>query len=181
MKRRHSIALLLLVACGTQGDDPRHRAASDVELCTQRLRRAYAALRAYDERVGHMPERDGALALDELVTSGDWADAARELACPGAGGDQRPGAGFAARDLARHPLANFPNSGSEPLVACDDPRGANHAGVVNALFADGSIVVYELAAEVERGVLPAGATTIPVGAGSPFPALAQLRAGAQAE
>ena len=80
------------------------------------------------------------------------------------------------RDFGRFPLERFPTSGKEVLLACANRGVMNHEGVTNALFADGSVVTYELELEIGRGLLPAGSTHIPVGPKSPIEALARMRA-----
>jgi hypothetical protein len=83
---------------------------------------------------------------------------------------------YAARDTAAFPLAKFPSGGPEiePLVACDNARGMNHAGCMNVLYSDGSVRTLSLAEEIDSGRLPEGTTTIPVGRNSPIPDLRKL-------
>jgi hypothetical protein len=83
---------------------------------------------------------------------------------------------YAGRDNAQAPLGDFPAGGDalEPLVACDDALGMNHAGVLNVLYSDGTVRTIELAREIERGTLPASTTNVPVGPGSPLVELRKL-------
>jgi len=175
------------------GPEPVVELESDVQLCAENLRVIHAALVEYERRTGHAPRGAGVAFLAELVASGvleDTPASRARLTCPGPGSSapranarwSEPdslGEGdtaYAARDAQRFPLAKFPSGGSElePLVACDGARGLNHAGCINLLQSDGSVVTLELAALSARGLLAPGATTIQVGPDSPVPELRKL-------
>jgi hypothetical protein len=199
MLRRQVLVPLAVVALALAlwlwpGDDgPVLDVSSDVEACSQNLRTIYAGLIEYEQRFGHAPEGSGIAFLAELIASGVWADTPENharLTCPGPGAqpvraDVRYGesaalsaadSAYAARDMARSPLAKFPSGGAElePLVACDNARALNHDGCMNLLRSDGSVVVLELARLIERGELPAGTRTIVVGPASPLSELTKL-------
>lgn len=147
----------------------------DVQRCAERLRAIHAGLVEYERRTGHAPTQSGVAFLGELVASGVWEDtpASRaRLACPGS----RDATAYAARDAQRFPLAKFPSGGREleSIAACAGARGLNHAGCINLLQSDGSVRTLELAALIERGLLPPDATSIPVGPDSPVPELQKL-------
>jgi prepilin-type processing-associated H-X9-DG protein len=180
---------------------PRHDATGDAHAfdsdsteCVANLRAIYAGLLVYIEAHGHPPEASGVRFLAELIESGTWPndeEHARKLTCPGvpiadlALAGRRasewfadPGAldgsssAYAGRDQARSRLTVLPADRVEPLVACDNAHGANHADVTNVLMADGSVLSLELETEIELGNLPPDATRIPVGPDSP---IAELR------
>lgn len=177
--------------CGGGDESPRQTFDTDVEECSARLRDIHQALVALTVERAWQPSHSGVGFFAELVASGFWPDteASRaRLTCPGAGappvsaksfadlaalGDED--SGYAGRDLAAFPLARFPTGGKEILMACDNAHGMNHAGVMNALYADGSVKTFSLRQEIEVGTLPAGATTIPVGPDSPLPDLRKLK------
>lgn len=168
---------------------------SDVSACAANLREIYAGLLRYAAREKHAPQESGVRFLGALLASGALEDTRANracLTCPGPGAeavandvefarlDALTGtdSAYAARDSAAFPLAKFPSGGAElePLVACDNARGLNHDGCMNVLYSDGSVVTFSLAQEIERGRLPSGATTIPVGKDSPIPDLQKLAA-----
>lgn len=191
-----ALAAIALVSCGESGEDPRHRVATDVERCRENLRAIYAGLREYEERFGHPPQSGGVRFLTELVHSGVWANTlanAERLTCPGSAVGERPyhalepteryadpdavtelSSAYAARDVAAHPLERFPAGGSVPIAACDNLHAINHGSAFNALFADGSVVTYELEREIELGHLPPGTIHVPVGPDAPLEALRVL-------
>lgn len=167
--------------------------AGDVQRCAENLRAIYAGLLTYERRTGHAPGGAGVAFLAELIRSGAWEDSPANharLTCPGpASTPPRADArwsepetldeddtAYAARDALRFPLAKFPSGGNElqPLVACDGARGPNHAGCINLLQSDGSVVTLELSALIARGLLPPGSQAIPVGPDSPVPELQKL-------
>ena len=173
--------------------DVRPPLPADIDRCAENLRAIYAGLITYRERTGHAPEESGVAFLGALIASGVWEDTPENrarLTCPGPGAaavredvDYKTLAGltgadsaYAARDTKAFPLAKFPSGGVElePLVACDNARGPNHAGSMNVLYSDGSVVVLVFAQEIERGTLPAGAHTIAVGKDSPVEDLRKL-------
>jgi len=165
---------------------------SDVRRCSENLRAIHEGLIEYQKRTGKLPEGSSAVFLGALITSGVWQDTPENrarLSCPGPGAaparadvDYRAAAtlssadtAYAVRDLAAFPLEKFPCGGREPLAACDDARGANHAEGANVLFADGSVELFTLEQEIASGRLPAGTLALPVGPASPIPELAKLR------
>ncbi len=173
------------------GADPRPSFAGHVERCGANLRAIHAGLVELERRTGRAPQGAGVAFFAELIASGTWEDTAENrarLSCVGPDAEPVPDgvayadlarltgrdSAYAGRDAARFPLAEFPSGGAqpEPLLACDS--SANHGGVINLLRSDGSVVTLTLESEIERGRLPAGATAIPVGAGSPIPELAKL-------
>jgi len=201
MRRFAVVAVVLGLALGLwfwteRGEDPRAGVSADLEQCTEHLRHLYQALLAERQRTGALPAGSGVALFGGLIASGDLADTPenrRWLTCPGPGAepvgahtDYRDPAtldagssAYAGRDQVRHPLLKFPAGGSElePLIACDNAHGLNHAGAMNLLRTDGSVVVLTLERLIAEGVLPAGATTIPVGPDSPVPELAKLTQG----
>ena len=173
---------------------PMHDVDSDVRDCRTNLHAIYDALRAYNAERGTTPPEPGVAFLAALAAGGYLeGSAAERLTCPGSGAhavpsgtdfaapdavDERSSA-FAARDVALHPLAKFPSGGREiqALVACDNAHGMNHSGgVMNVLYSDRTVKTLELDQLIESGVLPAGATLIPVGPESPIEELRVLRA-----
>lgn len=180
-----SCALLAALAACAAEADPRLNASDDVARCKQQLARIYEGLLAYGREHGGPPPGSGAAFLGALIDSGLWPrtePVALALSCPGVeparlcGGAapstwwQSPrGActAYAARDQARHPLAQFPTHGGEALVACDNELGPNHARHTNVLCADGSIVTLDLEKLKADGVLPPSADRIPIGPEAP--------------
>ena len=146
--------------------------ASDVHACKENLRAVYAGLREYARVHGSAPAPAGQGFLRELIASGTWEDTPENrerLTCPGSGG-------YAGRDTTHHPLPRFPSGGADlqTLIACDNVAGLNHAGAMNVLHSDGTVVTLQLAELIERGTLPAGTESIPVGPDSPLEALRVL-------
>ncbi|MEW6072703.1 MAG: hypothetical protein AB1726_08955 [Planctomycetota bacterium] len=182
MSRRAGRALALLaLAAGAaalalwprpeRGESPRLAAGADVLACRENLRAIHAGLAAYVGRYGTLPSGSGTGFLAALVTGGIWPDTPESrarLQCPG-GGD------YAVRDFAAHPLVRFPCGGDEPIAGCANARGRNHAGATNVLYADKTVRTLLVATEIEKGTLPAGATTLPVGPASPLADLKKLR------
>lgn len=175
------------------GTEPVVELDDDVQRCAENLRAIHAALVEYERRTGHAPEAAGVAFLAELVASGVLEDTPANrarLSCPGPGSAAaraetrwsepatltEDDTAYAARDARRFPLAKFPSGGSElePIAACDGARGPNHAGCINLLQSDGSVVTLELATLIARGLLPPGADAIPVGPDSPLPELRKL-------
>lgn len=167
--------------------------SSDVNECCANLRQIYTGLVLYGLREKHAPTEAGVRFLGVLIASDVLEDTPTNrafLTCPGADAEAVPedvdyrnlaaltgvAPAYAARDTRAFPLAKFPSGGAElePLVACDNARGLNHDGCMNVLYSDGSVVTLFLKEEIERGHLPAGATTIPVGRDSPIPELRKL-------
>jgi hypothetical protein len=165
----------------------------DVNFCATNLRQIYKWLFLQGIREKHPPTHSGVALLGNLIASGAVEDtpANREyLTCPGPGAERvrkdvdfhaletltGADSAYAARDVEAFPLAKFPSGGAgiEPLVACDNADGLNHAGCMNVLYSDGTVVTLLLAQEIERGHLPAGAKTIKVGRGSPIADLRKL-------
>ena len=188
------LALALIFWRGS-GDAPIVDMSSDVSECAANLARIYAGIALYHVREKHAPTESGVRFLGALLASGALEDTAANrarLTCPGPGAegvrkdvDYRnlealtgADSAYAGRDVAAFPLAKFPAGGSElePLVACDNAHGLNHDGCMNVLYSDGSVVTLFLAEEIERGHLPAGTATIPLGQDSPIPELRKLTA-----
>ena len=189
------VGLLLLLAplagCGDEpGESPRPAFDSDVEACHHNLGEIYRGLRALADQQDWQPSEGGVAFFGALIRTGFWSDDPENrarLTCPGSGvpaGDPPSFAGdepltgahsaYAGRDLAAFPLERFPTRGDEPLMACDNAAGMNHAGVMNVLYADGSIKTFQLDQEIERGRLGPDAAVIPVGPDSPLPDLRKL-------
>lgn len=174
-------SLALIPACQEEG--PRHAVPSDVERCKDNLNAIYAGLREYAETHGRAPSGSGVALFTALVREGTWDDTPAHrarLTCPGPGAtaaridpsDPAPpssASAYAGLDQTRHPLARFPAGGEHRtiLVACDNANGPNHAGVVNALYSDGTIRTVFLSRLIENGLLEPGTESIPVGPGSP--------------
>jgi hypothetical protein len=165
----------------------------DVNACARNLREIYKGLLLLGVREKHPPTRSGVALLGDLIASGALEDTPANrahLTCPGPGAapvradvDYRAletlteaDSAYAARDVEAFPLAKFPSGGPElePLVACDNADGLNHAGCTNVLYSDGTVVTLLLAQEIERGHVPADAKTIKVGKGSPIADLRKL-------
>ena len=165
----------------------------DVAACAANLRQIYVGLMIRSVRDKRPPSESGVALLAALITSGAVEDTPANrarLTCPGPGAAPVPASvdwrdpatlgraatAYALRDQVAFPLAHFPSGGSanEPLAACDDEHGMNHAGQLNVLYSDGSVVTLSLAHEIEIGRLPPGSTTIPVGKDSPIPELQKL-------
>jgi prepilin-type processing-associated H-X9-DG protein len=195
------VCAVLLFACRRE-ESSRPTLSTDAELCVERLREIHAGLVEHARRTGGPPRAGGAAFLGALIAEGTWpADAAHaaKLSCPGVpaerlgGNDIAPAArwrdlsrvtddwtAYAARDVERAPLASLPGRNTEALVACANHGGPNHpSGVTNVLFADGSVVTYEVAVEVSHGRLPEGSEFVPVGPESPLAELRSLRGGAR--
>ncbi len=167
--------------------------SGDVSACAANLRHIYTDLLLYSTRQHteqRVPQQSGVRLLAALVASADVTADHAYLTCPGPDAEAVPkdvdyrnlesltgaASAYAARDTVSFPLTKFPSGGSElePLVACDNARGLNHDGCMNVLYSDGSVVTLFLEEEIERGLLPAGATTILVGRDSPIPDLRKL-------
>ncbi len=190
------LALATAPGCGREDPSPRLEAKGDGAQCIENLRALYGSLLQYADARGGPPPHSGAAFVGALVADGIWPADGEHLArltCPGSkqplGGADLPPAerwrdlqridegwtAYAGRDQERAPLPSLPGRGSEVLIACDNHRGPNHQGITNALFADGSVVSFELEVEIEAGNLPKGAAYVPVGPDSPIPALRSLR------
>lgn len=185
---------LTLPACG--GNTSAHDFSSDVEECKSNLRAIFSGLSVYRHEKGRLPEEGGVAFFADLIASGVWENdppKARILQCPGVPLESLSVAGtppedwfddlegvdgasssYAGRDVENHPLASFPGPGTEPIVACDNHDGTNHADVTNVLMSDGSIVSLELATEIELGNLPEGTERIVVGPDALLPELRKL-------
>jgi len=194
-----ALALWLALGRGEDEGEPVVELGRDVNECLANLRHVYAGfLRCAHDPASQalpagerLPRRSGVAVLGALVAGGHLsADERARLTCPGPGAarvdpavDYRAvealtgaDSGYAVRDLVAFPLPRFPAGGSasEALAACDNARGLNHAGCMNVLYTDGSVRTFTLAQEIERGTLPPGTRTIPVGPGSPLPELRVL-------
>jgi len=189
-------ALLLAISssCGG-GESPIQEVTSDVEQCRLNLQAVYEGLSTLHPG-GQAPTEGGVKLFAALIASGTWentAENARKLTCPGT--ERTPSgreageptswftgevdgscSGYAGRDLGAHPLPRFPTSGTEILMACDNAGGSNHAGLTNALFADGSVKTYNLEKLIENGLVGEDATYLVVGADSPVDALRLIAA-----
>lgn len=188
--------LALLAACSRPASSPALETSDDAQACIRQLLEIHRGLLEYSKRHGHPPEGSGARFLAALIEDGIWpndAEHARLLTCPGVaperlGLDPADPAGwyrdlarldgahsaYAARDNRNFPLQSYPQSGAQPVVACDNHGGMNHPGVTNVLYADGRVVSYELELEITTGHLPAGSTRVPIGPEAPE-SLAELR------
>lgn len=187
---------LLATGCEREGETPRAALPDDASQCVENLRAIHAGLVEYTRTRGAPPPGSGVRFFAALVADGVWpadGEHVARLSCPGSTSELRGAdmpvdrrfadlanldegwSAYAGRDQERAPLGTFPGPGVDALVACDNHAGANHVGVTNALFADGSVVSYELAKEIAAGHLPAGTLFIPVGPDSPIAALRPLR------
>jgi hypothetical protein len=189
---------VLLVGVGlfwwTRDDGgPLHDVPDDVRDCRRNLRAIYDGLVEYESRFDSTPSGSGVGFLAELVASGVWeASRSDQLTCPGPGALPVPpgtdfgatdtldagSSAYAGRNTLDHPLEKFPSGGPElqALVACDNATGSNHGGVLNVLYSDRSVKTLELERLIESGVLPDGATRIPIGPDSPIEELRTLTA-----
>ncbi len=189
--KRLSVLLVLLAACGSEGKSPRQEFDSDVDACRANLTQIYDGLRAMKSEQNREPKESGVRFFAELISSGMWEDTEetrRVLTCPGknvppvaampsfadlsavSGADST----YAGRDNVGHPLERFPTSGSEPLIACDNSHGMNHDGVMNVLYADGSIKTFQVEMLRERGKLGPEEAVIYVGPNSQVDDLRKL-------
>ncbi len=181
---------LWTAACGGS-EGPIREVPSDVALCRERLREIYAGLRTYAERSGHAPAGAGTRFLAALIAEGVWEDTPENrarLTCPGPGAEPVPAgtdwkapgtldgrsSAYAARDAAAHPFESFPAGGRVAVLACDDAR--NHGGVLNVLYADGSVRTFALEELVAAGRLPTGTASLAAGPESPLEELRVLSA-----
>ena len=190
------LTLALALGCGRKDPSPRLETKADGAQCIENLRALYAGLLEYTAARGAPPAESGVAFFGALVAEGIWpADPGHVawLSCPGsklplAGAEMPPAerwrdlarvddawSAYAGRDQKRAPLQSLPGPGTEVLIACDNHGGPNHPEITNALFADGSVVSYELAVEIAAGNLPKDATFMPIGPESPIPALRSLR------
>ena len=189
---RLSLALaLFLAACGDEGTNPRQEFESDVDACRANLTDIYNGLRTMKTEQGIEPKGSGVRFFAEVIASGTWEDTEdtrRVLTCPGKNvtpvtsmpsfadlaavtGDHSR---YAGRDNVNHPLERFPMRGTEPLIACDNEQGMNHDGVMNVLYADGSIKTFQVEMLRERKKLGPEEEVIYVGANSQVDDLRKL-------
>lgn len=197
--RPTAAALFLSAAalgCGAESPSPRLETQGDTSHCIENLRALYGGLVEYAAQRGGPPPHSGVAFFGCLVAEGIWPADGEHLAlltCPGAkaplAGAELPPAerwrdlarvdegwsAYAGRDQERAPLPSLPGRGSEVLIACDNHLGPNHSGITNALYADGSVVSFEVRREIEAGTLPKGAAFVPVGPDSPIELLRSLR------
>ena len=180
-----AVAALLLWMWRPNAPRPVLELTGDQQACVSNLRAIHAGFLAMQEEPGEPPRGSGIALFADLIASGTWpndAEHARMLTCPGSNAEPVPistnysklatlgpqCSAYAGRDLVAHPLAAFPCGGDEALVACDGALGCNHQGAINVLMADGSVRTLELERLRSAGTLPAGATTIELGLGSPI-------------
>lgn len=191
---RFSAALLALVATACANDEsPIRDVPSDVSTCREHMREIYAGLRTYAQRSGRAPEGAGARFLAALIAEGVWEDTPEnraKLTCPGVhaapvppGTDWKTPASldgqssaYAARDTVAHPFGAFPSGGRAAVLACDDAQRMNHEGVLNVLYADGSVRTFALEELIAAGRVPAGTSNLVVGPASPLEELRVLTA-----
>ncbi len=183
---------LVFVECD-EGEDFRHDVSDDVRACQENQLAIYDGLIAYVEMHGDVPDGADTAFLAALITDGIWEDTLENrarLTCPGPGAHEVPGdvdlrapdsltgehSAYAVRDFRSHPLEKFPTGGDEPILACDNAHGMNHAAAVNVLYADRTVRRFLLGREIEAGRLPEDATTIVVGPESSIPDLRKLLA-----
>lgn len=194
------LGVFLGVLLGTSacwgGESPRHAFSSDIEECKAQMLDVYQGLLDYTAAEGAPPSESGVRFFATLIASGHWknsAENARKLTCPavpieglalanlsptdwydsldGLGGNH---SAYAGRNQADHPLPGIPTRGDQALLACDNHLGMNHEGVTNVLFADGSIISFELENERELGNLGPDDEVLPVGPDSPIRELRTL-------
>ena len=188
--------LVYLYAPRNSADGRAHEFDSDSTECVANLRAIYDGLLSYVEENGRPPEGSGVAFFAELVASGHWPndeEHARRLTCPGVAlselglagkpanewfasldGLDGTSSGYAGRDQAGWPVATLPSTRTEPLVACDNATGANHADVTNVLMGDGSILSLELENEIANGNVPEGTERFVVGPDADLPELSKL-------
>lgn len=202
--RRSASALLALLggalafggalpSCGEDG--PVLDVSSDVERCRENLRAIHTGLVALTERSGRPPQGSGVALLAEPFAAGVWPqDAAHRalLACPGPYAQPIPPGvdytrvdrlgpectSYAGRDTVRFPFDAYPLGGRDPqpVAACDGAPGrANHDGMVNVLYADGSVRTHVIAELVARGVVPTGTRSLGIGPDALLEDLRMLR------
>jgi hypothetical protein len=195
MDRRRLIPLVVALAglalfwwtrTGEQ-ESPFPDVETDVSDCQANLLAIYDGLRAYKERYGQAPEGSGVAFFADLVAKGIWEGSVavtERLTCPGVNAAPVPpgtdfsnlaslttaSSAYAARDTEAHPLAKFPSGGPEleAIMSCDNSSGMNHDGVMNVLYSDRTVKTLMLDELIERGAVPAGTTSLPVGPDSPF-------------
>ncbi len=187
-----AVAAMLAFLFWPRDPDLRHDVSSDVQTCKRHMMAIHKGL-VSQERAGTLDMSSGYAMLGGLIDKGTWkktAENIRMLTCTGPGAHAMPDDAFASpgsfdatstayafRNLADHPLSKFPAGGedNEPILACDNASGMNHAGVMNVLYTDGSILTLHIEQEIERKRLPPGTTTIAVGTNSPIEALKKLQ------
>ncbi|MFT7540478.1 MAG: prepilin-type processing-associated H-X9-DG protein [Gammaproteobacteria bacterium] len=163
------IALGLLLASkflGDEGEDPRHDFAETVKDCVENQRAVYSALVRHAREQGSFPAAAPGDVIDMLISSGILGDTIEQRAlftCPGSGDDPNL---FVLRDIEAHPLESFPSGGGIPILTCPQSGHEGHKGILNVLFADGSVRTLSLELLKEQGHIPVDTTDITPGPNS---------------
>lgn len=170
--------------------------AARVTACRKNMDEIYKALLIYDSKYDRLPQEGGARFLASLIARGaleNNENAARKLTCPAvkldalAIGQMEPEdwftdlelvdgtyTSYAGRNVEEYPLRKFPGSGKNALVADDNDPEMNHRTGTVTLMDDGSVVVYELYEERDKGTLGPDEDVLIVGPESPIEALQKL-------
>ncbi len=150
--------------------------AANVTACRANMQEIYKHLMIFNMKFGDLPRKSGVAFLGSLVESGVMENTesnVQRLTCPGVKisalgiADMQPEewyadvervdgsfSSYAARDMARHGLRQFPGSGKEVLVADDNDGGANHPdGATVVLYADGTVSTFEQYTLETQGLL----------------------------
>jgi len=170
---------------------------AEVTACRQNLSTIYQGLQMHDDKHGDLPQYSGARFFTSLISRKVWENTKQNidrLTCPGVKPSALAGlrgrepaeyysdpemvdgdcTSYAGRDMENFPLRKFPGSGTEALVADDNDGGMNHLTTTLCLFADGSVVAYEIVDLQEDGLLGPDENLLPVGPDSPVEALRKL-------
>jgi len=194
------LAVILIISILAVALLPQIRPALDranVTACNSNLKAIYEGLLVHNSKYGDLPQAGGVAFFASLISREVWEDTeknAKRLNCPAVKTSAISGlAGidpedwytdldlvdgdwstYAGRDTENHPLRKFPGSGKEALVADDNDGGMNHDTTTLCLFADGSVVAYELVELREEGLLGQEDDILLVGPESPVEALRSL-------
>jgi len=170
---------------------------AEVTACNKNLSSIYEAMVIHNGKHGDLPQHSGARFFTSLISRKIWESTkqnADRLSCPGVKHSALPGlqglepaeyyidgeivdgdfSAYAGRDIEAFPLRKFPGSGTEALVADDNDGGMNHLTTTLCLFADGSVVSYEIVDLQEQGVLGQEEDLLVVGPDSPVEELRKL-------
>lgn len=170
---------------------------AEVTACRKNLDSINQGLVIHNEKHRDLPQHSGARFFTSMISRKIWENTRQNidrLTCPGvkpsalvglqgleptewyADGELVDGdfTAYAGRDIEQFPLRKFPGSGTEALVADDNDGGANHLTTTLCLFADGSIVAYELVDLQEQGILDIDEDLLIVGPDSPVEELRKL-------
>ncbi len=146
-----------------------------VSACAANQRALYQGMVQYMTQYGRAPDQSGVKFFAQLYSKKAMENTktnAERLTCPGVEKsalaigelpweqwwtdlDLVDGSysAYAGRDLREHPLRKFPGPGTEPLLADDNDPEMNHSTATNCLYADGSVLAYELEDLREEGLI----------------------------